>query len=80
MKKFGRPMGPQPKKPKGKGGGQAMLPNRAAVTQLTKGDPTQQSLGNYAKLTPSGASAPSSYPAIMAEGDQGVSAAPDETS
>lgn len=78
MKKFGKPLGQPPKKAKGKGGGQAMLPNRAAVAALTKGDPTQQSLGNYAKLTPSGASAPSTYPAIMAEGEQGVSAAPDE--
>jgi hypothetical protein len=76
MKKFGKPMF-QPKKPKGKGGGQAMLPNRAAVAALTKGDPTQQSLGNYAKLTPSGANAPATYGGIMDEGQAGVSAEPE---
>jgi hypothetical protein len=77
MKKFGRPLTPQPKKPKGKGLGHAMLPNRAAVAQLTKGDPAQQSIGNYAKLTPSGGGAPSTYGGIMDEGEEGASAAPD---
>jgi hypothetical protein len=76
MKKFGRPL-TQPKRPKGKGGGQAMLPNRAAVTALTKGDPTQQSIGNYAKLTPSGANAPTTYGGVMDEATAGVSAEPE---
>jgi hypothetical protein len=53
-----------------KGSRQAMLPSRAAVRQLTKGDPTQQSLGNYAKLTPSGAGAPGNYPSTIASEGQ----------
>ena len=76
MTKFGKPLH-NPPKAKGKALGHAMLPNRAAVSQLTKGDPVQQSLGNYSKLTPSGVGAPQSYPAIMAEGQEGASAAPD---
>jgi len=76
MKKFGRPLTPPPKKAKGKGLGHAMLPDRRAVAALTKGDPAQQSIGNYAKLTPSGGSAPATYGGIMDEGEEGVSAAP----
>lgn len=49
---------------KGKGGGQEMLPSRHAVSQLVKGDPIQRSMGNYAKLTPSGAGAPMHYQTI----------------
>lgn len=53
---------------RGKGGGAQYLPNRAAVNKLIHGDPAQRSMGNYAKLTPSGASAPQTYPAIIALG------------
>jgi hypothetical protein len=42
---------------KGKGGGDALLPNRAAVHELLGGDPVQSALGNYAKATPTGANA-----------------------
>lgn len=38
----------------GKCSQQEMLPSRNAVATLTKGDPTQRSMNNYAKLTPSG--------------------------
>lgn len=44
-------------KPKSKALKQEYLPSRSALTQLTKGTPTQRSLGNYAKKTPSGAGA-----------------------
>lgn len=40
-----------------KGSRQARLPSRAALNMLTKGDPSQQTMGNFAKLTPSGAGA-----------------------
>ena len=40
---------------KSKASKQVHLPSRRALNQLLKGDPVQQSLGNYAKLTPSGA-------------------------
>jgi hypothetical protein len=54
-----------------------MFPDRAALMQVTKGNPMQQSLGNYAKLTPSGASAMAkTYPEIMAEGQEGASVLP----
>jgi len=59
------------KQVKNKGSQQVRLPNRAALNQLTKGDPTQQSIGNFAKLTPSGASAEAMpYASIMSEGQQ----------
>lgn len=45
----------------GKGGKQYLLPGRHALAELTKGNPWQRSIGNYAKLTPSGANAPTSY-------------------
>lgn len=67
--KFGKVLGATPKKAKGKPGQQAMLPSREALAQLTKGSPDQQALGNYAKLTPSGAGAPATYPAIIAEAE-----------
>lgn len=38
---------------KGKGE-QPMLPNRAAMNQLTTGEAWQRSINNYAKLTPTG--------------------------
>ena len=41
-----------------------MLPNRAAMHQLTKGDPEQRSVLNYAKLTPVG-QPPNSYQDII---------------
>jgi hypothetical protein len=76
MKKFGNPMGKVPPA-KGKGGGQALLPNKAALNALTKGNPVAQSLGNYAKMTPSGAAAMNqTYPQIMAEGEEGASVLP----
>ena len=49
-----------------------MLPSREAVNQLTKGGPMAMSLGNYAKLTPSGAGAPTSYQTIYDMGKAGV--------
>jgi hypothetical protein len=55
--KFGKILGPQPRRPRGKLGKQELLPGRAAMSRLVAGDPNQRSLGNYAKLTPSGMSA-----------------------
>lgn len=60
----------------GKGGGQEMLPSRGAMSMLVKGDPVQRSMSNYAKLTPSGMSAPTSYQTIIDMGQQGATAAP----
>ena len=37
----------------GKGSKQQTLPNRHAVNELTKGEPWQRSINNYAKVTPS---------------------------
>lgn len=37
---------------KGKGAKEEMLPSRFAMTQVTKGDPVQRSMQNYAKVTP----------------------------
>jgi hypothetical protein len=72
MKKFGRTLGTPPKRAKGKGGGQEMLPSRHAMSTLVGGSPMDRSLGNYAKMTPSGAGAPQTYPAIMQEGQAGA--------
>jgi hypothetical protein len=47
-------MTPQVVKNKGKGSKEENLPSRFAMTQITKGDPVQRSLQNYAKKTPSG--------------------------
>jgi hypothetical protein len=41
-----------------KGARQEILPNRHALNTLTKGDPMQRSIGNYAKAAPTGAEAP----------------------
>lgn len=60
----------------GKGGGQEMLPGRGAMSMLVHGDPVQRSLGNYAKLTPSGAGAPMSYQTITDMGQKGATLAP----
>ena len=50
---------------KGKGGKQQLLPSRHAMDEVTKGNPWQRSIGNYAKLTPSGSNAPSKYSTII---------------
>jgi hypothetical protein len=60
----------------GKGGGSQLLPHRDAMNELTKGDPWQRSIGNYAKLTPIGANAPMSYQSIIDMGLSGASAKP----
>jgi hypothetical protein len=36
----------------GKGSQEQTLPHRMAMTQLTKGDPMQRTMNNYAKKTP----------------------------
>lgn len=41
----------------GKGGAQQMLPNRHAMNTLTKGDPSQRTMNNYAQATPGPAQA-----------------------
>lgn len=56
----------------GKGSQQHLLPHKDAVEQLTKGDPWQRSIGNYAKLTPSGANAPMNYQDIIDMGTLGT--------
>lgn len=61
---------------KGKGGTEELLPGRHAMAQLTKGDPWQRSIGNYAKLTPSGANAPTSYQDIIDMAAHGASVKP----
>jgi hypothetical protein len=45
------------KKVVNKGAASEMLPSRMARTSLTKGDPLQRTMNNYAKKTPSGAGA-----------------------
>ena len=55
-----------------KGSKEYLLPNRHALAELTKGNPWQRSMGNYAKLTPSGANAPTSYQDIIDMGTLGV--------
>lgn len=54
------------------GSREQLLPHRNAVEQLTKGDPWQRSMGNYAKLTPSGANAPMNYQDIIDMGTLGT--------
>lgn len=49
----------------GKGSKEQLLPSRHAMDELTKGDPWQRSMSNYAKLTPSGRNAPSKYQTII---------------
>jgi hypothetical protein len=65
MPKFGNSKGKPPPIATGKYAKHEMLPNRAALNQLTGGNPEQRSLGNYSKLTPSGISAPSTYQTII---------------
>ena len=50
---------------KGKGGKEQLLPSRHAMDEVTKGNPWQRSMSNYAKLTPSGRNAPSKYSTII---------------
>ena len=57
---------------KGNGSKQQLLPHKDAVEQLTGGNPWQRSMGNYAKLTPSGANAPMNYSDIIDMGTLGV--------
>jgi hypothetical protein len=57
---------------KGKGGGLQTLPSRHALNVLTKGNPEQRSINNYAKLTPTGSSAPGTYADIMNMGVNGA--------
>lgn len=62
------------KKPKpihnlGKGSKSQMLPSRHALDTLTKGDPSQRSIGMYAKLTPIGSGAPGRYDDIQLLGE-----------
>jgi hypothetical protein len=50
---------------------QAQLPSRAALRILSKGDPSQQSTFNFAKMTPTGATAAAMpYADIMQMGSQ----------
>ena len=69
--KTGRLTSSQPKV-----GRQLMLPHRDAVNQLTKGNPSQRSVQNYAKLTPSGSSAPMHYQDIIDMATMGASVLP----
>lgn len=55
-----------------KGSKQHLLPHKDAVEQLTKGNPWQRSMGNYAKLTPSGRNAPMNYQDIIDMGTLGM--------
>jgi len=63
-----------------KGSQQATLPSRRAMSMLK--NPSQQTLGNYAKMTPSGATAGSlSYDDLMQMGQSPVvPALPDDDS
>lgn len=65
--KFGKSIVPPLRATRNKGSKHAMLPDHAALMQLTKGTPDQRALSNYAKLTPSGRNG-LSYPAIIAMG------------
>jgi hypothetical protein len=58
------------------GKGEVLLPSRRAVKELTKGTPAQQSFQNYAKLTPSGRNAPTSYQDIIDMSQMGVGLKP----
>lgn len=62
---------PPTRKSKGKPGQQELLPSRHAMSQLVGGDPSQRSINNYSKLTPSGlAGMGQSYSAITALGQK----------
>jgi hypothetical protein len=70
--KFGKPSksAPNVHANKGKGGVQALLPNRAAMNKIIKGTPDQGLIGNYAKFVPSGANAAPSYNSIIQMGEK----------
>jgi hypothetical protein len=57
-----------------KGSREYLLPSRHALAEVTKGNPWQRSIGNYAKLTPSGANAPTSYQDITDMATMGTKA------
>jgi hypothetical protein len=61
-----------PKSAGGKGSRQEFLPSRHALSKLTKGSPADRTWGAYAKATPSGAGAPSTYDDIMKMGQTGI--------
>lgn len=58
--------------PKGKGSRQEFLPSRFALTKLAHGNPAERSANEYARRTPSGASAPNTYNDIMMMGQPKV--------
>lgn len=60
---FGKKLPKGMTKHAGKGGGQQMLPNRHAMNTLTKGDPMQRTMNNYAQETPGPAD---SSPSVIA--------------
>lgn len=55
----------------GKGSRQEMLPNRHALAKLTGGTPADRTMNMYAKATPSGAGALSTYQDIEEMGLKG---------
>lgn len=57
---------------KGKGSRQEFLPSRFALSKLTEGSPADRSVSEYARRTPSGAAAPTTYADIMAMGQKGI--------
>jgi hypothetical protein len=59
-----------------KGSREQLLPGRNAMETLTKGSPWDRSMGNYAKLAPSGANAPATYQDIIDMATMGVDAKP----
>jgi hypothetical protein len=59
-----------------KGSREQLLPGRHAMEQVTKGNPWERSIGNYAKLAPSGANAPATYQDIIDMAQMGASAKP----
>jgi hypothetical protein len=59
-----------------KGSREQLLPGRHAMETLTKGSPWDRSMGNYAKLTPSGANAPATYQDIIDMASMGANAKP----
>ena len=56
-----------PNRNKGKPGKEVLLPNRAAMNQLTKG-PSDKTIIDYGAITPSGAAAPQTYPQLIQMG------------
>lgn len=63
-----------PNRNKGKPGKEVLLPNRAAMNQLTKPQPGQQppTVLDLARLTPDGMTAPQTYPQLIAMGLRGT--------